>query len=65
MLKSLQTTKGLIIAAIAVFVIIILISYNWDTIKGWFSSSTLRKTVCPSGTYPWRNGQGKIQCSPN
>lgn len=50
----LKTPKGLIIAALVVLVIVIIISYNWNTIKGWFSSSSVsasRNITTPPNTY--------------
>lgn len=43
----LSTPKGLIIAGVIILALVILISYNWNTIKAWFSSdgSTQRATA--------------------
>lgn len=65
-LAFIRTPKGLFITAL-VLVLVIIISYNWTTIKGWFSKNTIGNTTkeiakCPPGWTPYRDDKGKIQC---
>lgn len=43
-MKFLKTPSGLIISALVIIGAVALISYNWNTIKGWFSSNDARAT---------------------
>lgn len=65
-LEFIRTPKGLIITAIVVLVLVIIISYNWTTIKGWFSKNPISAVKeiakCPPGWTPYRDDKGKIQC---
>lgn len=65
--EFLQTPKGLIITAAIILVLVVIVSYNWGKIKGMFSTAAPgaagRTTQCPPGTYPYRDGQGRIQCA--
>lgn len=49
-----NTKKGLIV--LGVLVIGLLVSYNWDTITGWFSSSTPPPTPKPTDCDPNKKG---------
>lgn len=46
-MNFLKTTKGLIITALVLIVITIIISYNWETIKGWFTPAAAGRYASP------------------
>lgn len=56
MFNFLKTPKGLIITGIILLVIVLLISYNWKTVKAWFSSAPA------SGRYAAPGSTAKKTC---
>lgn len=44
MFKFLQTRNGLIITAVIVLLLVLIVTYNWGQIKGWFQGMSEGRT---------------------